>query len=189
METAKGKAKSLQGMIGGTCFKDKIVYKRTGTNVNKRARSETQRSAARWGALGACDPAPFLTHTSTSLPGSRHLTGISQRPPVESNGNTWDPHRQARSSKQNGKGKGSIQRHVFSQRDAGGRGVPKLWFACNPQPWPRGGERAPPDASWREHREHPLGENDGAQGGICKWQSVDKPGWRRQRERRSHFKA
>jgi hypothetical protein len=23
------------------------------------------------------------------------------------------------------------------------------------------------------------GENDGAQGGKCKWQSVDKQGWRR----------
>jgi len=50
METAKGKAKALQGMIGGTVFKGKVVSKGTGTNANKRARSETQCSAARWGA-------------------------------------------------------------------------------------------------------------------------------------------
>jgi len=51
METAKGKAKALQGMIGGTVVKGKVVPKGTGTNANKRARSETQRSAARWGAV------------------------------------------------------------------------------------------------------------------------------------------
>jgi len=40
-----------------------------------------------------------------------------------------------------------------------------------------------------EHCEHPLGENDGAQGDKCKWQSVEKQGWKRQRERRRHFKG
>jgi len=41
METAKGKAKALQGMIGGTVFKGTVVSRGTETNVNKRARSET----------------------------------------------------------------------------------------------------------------------------------------------------
>jgi len=52
MEKAKAKAKALQGMFRGTVFKGKVLWKGTGTNVNKRARSETQRSAARWGPLG-----------------------------------------------------------------------------------------------------------------------------------------
>jgi len=50
MEKAKGKAKALQVMIGGTVLKGKVVSKGKGTNVKQRARSETQRSAARWGA-------------------------------------------------------------------------------------------------------------------------------------------
>jgi len=55
MEKAKGKANALQGMIGGTVFKGKVVSKGTGINVNKRARRETQRSAARWGAVDALE--------------------------------------------------------------------------------------------------------------------------------------
>lgn len=50
------------------------------------------------------------------------------------------------------------------QRDAGG---PKLWFACNPQSWPRGGECAPPEPLGgtipSEHCEHPLKDKDGVQ--------------------------
>jgi len=48
----------------GTVFKGKDKSKGTGTNVKKRGRSETQRSAARWGALvhqrGGCPPTEQL---------------------------------------------------------------------------------------------------------------------------------
>jgi len=39
VEKAKGKAKALQGMLGGTVFKGKVVPKGTGPNVKKGARS------------------------------------------------------------------------------------------------------------------------------------------------------
>jgi len=52
MEKAKGMAKALQGILGGTVLKGKIVSKGTGTDDNTRTRSETRRSNARWGALG-----------------------------------------------------------------------------------------------------------------------------------------
>lgn len=49
------------------------------------------------------------------------------------------------------------------QRDAGG---PKLWFACNPQSWPRGGKCAPPEPLGgtipSEHC-NPLKDKDGVQ--------------------------
>jgi len=43
-EKAKGKAKAYRGGLGGTVFKGKVKSEGTGTNVNKRARSESQHS-------------------------------------------------------------------------------------------------------------------------------------------------
>jgi len=51
VEKSKGKAKVFQGMLGGRAFKGKAEAKATGKVVKRRGRSETQRLAARWGAL------------------------------------------------------------------------------------------------------------------------------------------
>jgi len=68
METAKGKPKALQGIFGGTVFKGKVVSKGTGPNVNKRARGETQRSAARWGAEGCIGGGGYEPWSCGGLP-------------------------------------------------------------------------------------------------------------------------
>jgi len=51
MKGAKGRAKALPGMLGGTVFKGTVESKGTGTDVQRRTRSETQRSAGGWGAV------------------------------------------------------------------------------------------------------------------------------------------
>jgi len=50
MEKATGNSKALPGMPGGTALKGNVNA--TGTGVKRRARSVSQRSAARWGTEG-----------------------------------------------------------------------------------------------------------------------------------------
>jgi len=55
--------------------------------------------------------------------------------------------------------------------------VPQFLPMEFPPPLPRGGRGARLLVRPSGHCEHPLGENEGVQGGKCKWQSVKRQRW------------
>jgi len=100
---AKGPGKAFvlagikAGLLGGADFKGTVVSKGTGTDVNKKARSKTQRSAARWGAV--VHQGEILSNLFDPFfrvpwgPGTSDPVWVWAPPPGEGGGLKWKPGR------------------------------------------------------------------------------------------------